>query len=130
MSNHPFLKFMAILLKGIGVVLLVLGIVSALGLYTGSGNTLGILGFEFTLPSALRWGVTLTPLLAGLLGFLWYYTLGSVISVLLETNHTTQATAKSVKDLELTWVAPRTSAAVTPVVATPVAPPASTEPAV
>lgn len=119
MSNHPFLKFMAILFKVIGIVLLVLGIVSALGLYTGSGNTIGILGFEFTFPSALRWGLTLTPLLAGVLGFLWYYTLGSVISVILETNQTAQATAKSVKDIELTWVAPRPNTAVTPTASTP-----------
>ncbi len=130
MSNHPFLKFMAILFKVIGIVLLVLGIVSALGLYTGSGNTIGILGFEFTFPSALRWGMTLTPLLAGVLGFLWYYTLGSVISVMLETNQTAQATAKSVKDIELTWVAPRPSTAVTPAGSTPAAPTAPTESAV
>jgi hypothetical protein len=129
-SNHPFLKFMAILFKVIGIVLLVLGIVSALGLYTGSGNTIGILGFEFTFPSALRWGMTLTPLLAGVLGFLWYYTLGSVISVMLETNQTAQATAKSVKDIELTWVAPRPSTAVTPAGSTPAAPTAPTESAV
>jgi hypothetical protein len=129
-SNHPFLKFMAILFKVIGIVLLVLGIVSALGLYTGSGNTIGILGFEFTFPSALRWGMTLTPLLAGVLGFLWYYTLGSVISVILETNQTAQATAKSVKDIELTWVAPRPSTAVTPAGSTPAAPTAPTESAV
>lgn len=130
MSNHPFLKFMAILFKVIGIVLLVLGIVSALGLYTGSGNTIGILGFEFTFPSALRWGLTLTPLLAGVLGFLWYYTLGSVISVILETNQTAQATAKSVKDIELTWVAPRPNTAVTPTASTPAAPAAPTEIAV
>jgi hypothetical protein len=129
-SNHPFLKFMAILFKVIGIVLLVLGIVSALGLYTGSGNTIGILGCEFTFPSALRWGMTLTPLLAGVLGFLWYYTLGSVISVMLETNQTAQATAKSVKDIELTWVAPRPSTAVTPTASTPAAPTAPTESAV
>lgn len=130
MSNHPFLKFMAILFKVIGIVLLVLGIVSALGLYTGSGNTIGIFGFEFTFPSALRWGLTLTPLLAGVLGFLWYYTLGGVISVLLETNQTAQATAKSVKDIELTWVAPRTSTAVAPAGSAPVTPTAPTETAV
>ncbi len=130
MSNHPFLKFMAILLKVIGVVLLVLGIVSALGLFSGTNGTLQILGFRFTLPSAVRWGVMLTPFLAGLLGFLWYFTLGSVISVLLDTHRTTQATAKSVKDLELTWVAPRASTAVTPAAATPATPTAPQEPAV
>ncbi|QLQ05548.1 MAG: hypothetical protein HZY76_05250 [Anaerolineae bacterium] len=127
MSNHPFLKFMAVLFKVIGIVLLVLGIVSALGFYTGSNNTFDIFGFRFTFPSAVRWGLALTPLVAGVLGFLWYYTLGSVISVLLETNRTSQATAKSIKDIELTWVTPRTSATPALTEATPVAPPAPTE---
>lgn len=127
MSNHPFLKFMAILFKVIGIVLLVLGILGALGLYSGSGSTYDILNFKFTLPSAVRWGLTLTPLLAGILGFVWYYTLGSVISVLLETNQTAQATAKSVKDIELTWVAPRPNIAAPPAGSTPAAPTAPTD---
>lgn len=120
MSNHPFLKFMAILLKVIGVVVLVLGIVSALGLYSSTGNTFDLFGFKFTFPSAMRWAIALTPFLSGLLGFLWYYTLGSVISVLLETNNTAQATAKSVKDIELTWVAPRSTPMPAPALSAPV----------
>ena len=75
---------------------------------------------EARIISPWRWAIALTSFLSGLLGFLWYYTLGSVISVLLETHSTAQATAKSVKDIELTWVAPRSTPMPAPALSAPV----------